>query len=393
MSTKKITAWIRPRPSKKNIRYYDVTLELGKDTLTGKRKRVTFRCDSTDRRDAEKMRTIKLAEYYTDDILIPSEKNVRQFLEEFLRNYVQNQVSPSTYKDYSENINRYLIPEFGNCRLQDLKKEQIQIRYNQWKVKSPASDKPLRAETIKHINRAFKAALNVAVEWGYLKKNPTVGVRVGKDIVTKRIEVFSTDEIRALKKAVRRTDMELPVSLLFDCVMRRGELLGLRFEDVNFDENTVAIRHSLVESADYKNPVLKDCKTDGSYRKMVVSKETMNLLKQQELKCKKICLQQGKRFTGKQHVVCKENAEPYRPNSFTSKWQDTLKKCGIRHIKLHGTRHSAISWLLSQGIPLHIVQNRAGHQDPKITLSVYSHVAKEDENRVANLLDNTLFRA
>ena len=61
--------------------------------------------------------------------------------------------------------------------------------------------------------------------------------------------------------------------------------------------------------------------------------------------------------------------------------------------KLHGTRHSAISFLLSQGVPLHIVQKRAGHQDPKITLSVYSHVAKDDERVVADKLESTIFPA
>ena len=125
---------------------------------------------------------------------------------------------------------------------------------------------------------------------------------------------------------------------------------------------------------------------------MVVSDETIRLLKRQQLLCKQICLREGRRFTGSQRVVCKQDGEPFLPKSFTRKWAETLKKHGLRHIKLHGTRHSAISWLLSQGVPLHIVQARAGHQDPKITLSVYSHVAKDDENLVADLMDKRLFK-
>ena len=78
--------------------------------------------------------------------------------------------------------------------------------------------------------------------------------------------------------------MELPVALLFDCVMRRGELLGLKFSDINFDTSTVTVRHSLVESEDSKIPVLKDCKTDESYREIVVSEYTLKLLKKQKLK-------------------------------------------------------------------------------------------------------------
>lgn len=92
-------------------------------------------------------------------------------------------------------------------------------------------------------------------------------------------------------------------------------------------------------------------------------------------------------------VICKENGEPYRPKSFTRKWAETLKKYGLRHIKLHGTRHSAISLLLSEGVPIQIAQQRAGHQDPKITLSVYSHVSKDKESLVADMLEDVLFSA
>ena len=203
--------------------------------------------------------------------------------------------------------------------------------------------------------------------------------------------MYTTEEIKKLKDVVKGTDMEVAVALLMDCIMRRGELLGLAFEDVDFEKDIVKIRHSWVESEDSKRPILKDCKTDGSFREMIVSKETMRLLKKQQVLCKTICLREGKSFTGKQRVICKKDGNPFLPKSFTAKWDKTLKKYGLRHIKLHGTRHSAISWFLSQGIPLHIVQARAGHQDPKITLSAYSHVAKDAADRVANLLDTTLF--
>lgn len=389
---KTISGSIRPRPNKDEVRYYDVILELGTDPATGKRKRVRYKCDSDDREDAENLLTMKKAEYLSGDLLMPNEMTVANFMEEYLEDYVRIQNSPATMRDYKTNIDRYIIPMFGKIKLQNLTKATIQKVYNGWRITSNASNKPLKAESIRHINRILKAALNVACDLGYIKTNPTKKIKIGKDLITTHVDVYTTEEILALKEAVKGTDMELPVALLFDCVMRRGELLGLCFEDIDFEKKTVTIQHSWVESSDSGKPVLKDCKTDGSYRKMVVSDETLRLLKRQQINCKQICLREGKRFTGKQRVVCKKDGEPYLPKSFGRKWTDTLKKYGLRHIKLHGTRHSAISWMLSQGIPLHIVQARAGHQDPNITLSVYSHVAKDDENLVADLLDEKLFK-
>lgn len=393
MSKKSITGSIRPRPSKDDVQYYTVVLELGKDPVTGKRIRASFRIDTNDKKEAENFLTMKKAEYLQGELLNPSDMTVANYLDEYLEYCESCNHSAATIRDYKEKIERYLKPVFGKKKLQELQKVHIQQVYNTWKKKSNASDKPLGAESIKHINRIFKAALNEAVERQYIKQNPAANVKIARDASTKNIDVYTVEEIRELQRAVKGTDMELPVALLFDCVMRRGELLGLRFSDIDFSTNTVAICHSLVETEDSKVCVLKDCKTEDSCREMVVSDYTMKLLKKQRAIYKANKLKYGKDFNDKEFVVCQEDGSPFQPKSFTRKWARTLEKHGLRHIKLHGTRHSAISLLLSEGIPLHIVQQRAGHKDPKITLSVYSHVAKDKQNIVAEKLENLIFSA
>lgn len=132
---------------------------------------------------------------------------------------------------------------------------------------------------------------------------------------------------------------------------------------------------------------------ESSYRKMIVSDYTISLLKRQKSIYLRNKMKYGDCFCDSKRVICKENGEPFLPKSFTRKWARTLEKYGLRHIKLHGTRHSAISLLLSEGVPIQMVQQRAGHQDPKITLSVYSHVARDKETLVAEKLNNVLFSA
>lgn len=389
----KVTGSVRPRPSKENVQYYDVVLELGKEPGSGKRIRKSFRIDTTDRQEAEDFLLMKKAEFLKGELLMPSHMTVEDYLDEYMDFCEGNNYSTATIRDYKSVIERYLKPVFGKIKLQELQKVQIQQAYNQWRKKSNASDKPLKAETVRHINRVFKAALNEAVERQYIKSNPAHKIKIAKDPTTNKLDVYTIEEIRELQRAVKGTDMELPVALLFDCVMRRGELLGLRFSDIDFDKSTVTIRHSLVESEDSKIPVLKDCKTDDSYREIVVTEHTMKLLKKQKVLYRQNKLKYGKEFIDKDFVVCQENGKPFLPKSFTRKWARTLEIHGLRHIKLHGTRHSAISLLLSEGLPLHMVQQRAGHKDPKITLAVYSHVAKDKQNIVAEKLDALLFPA
>ena len=390
-TVKTVKGSVRPRPNAENVLYYDLTLELGKDPVTGKRKRLYFKADTTDRQEAENQLMIKKVEYLQEEIVEPSKETVEQYLLRYLEN-VRRNLSPATTRDYKGVIERYLIPEFGNIKLQELTRPKVQQVYNDWKVKSNKSENPLKATTIKHINRVFKTALNSAVEDGLIKENPTRRIKIGKDIEPNHLDVYTVEEIRELQKEVKGTDMELPVALLFDCVLRRGELLGLRYSDINFERKEVTVQYTWAET-EGNRPVLKTCKTESSYRKMIVSDYTINLLKRQKSIYLRNKMKYGEKFCNSNRVICKENGEPFLPKSFTRKWARTLEKHGLRHIKLHGTRHSAISLLLSEGVPIHLVQQRAGHQDPKITLSVYSHVAKDTESVVAEKFNNVLFSA
>ena len=389
LSDKKVTGSIRPRPDLKNIRYYDVVIELGHDEF-GKRKRVYFHVPTTNRQVAENFLMEKKTEYIKGELLEPTRLTVSQFFDEYMKEHVTVKNSSASINDYQSVIDKYIKPTFGNVRLQELATKNIQKVYNQWKKKSPLSDKPLKESTIKHINRVLKAGLNVAIKWGYIKENPAKNVTISKDKNGDEIEVYTVDEIRKLRQAVKGTDMELPVALLFDCMMRRGELLGLRFSDIDWETNTVRIQSSWTEGADGK-PELGHCKTASSRRNIVVSNYTMQLLARQQLIYKSNRANYGKSFCDSDRVICKENGEPYLPKSFTHKWAKTLKKHGLRHIKLHGTRHSAITLLLSEKMPINFVQARAGHSDTKVTLGVYAHVAKDRQKDVAEKLESLIF--
>ena len=237
---KRINGSIRPRPNAEDVQYYDITLELGTDPATGKRKRMYFKVNTTDREEAENELMIKKAEYLQEKLLEPSKETVTEFMERFLEDTRRN-LSPATTRDYRQTIERYIEPLFGHMKIQELTRAKVQQVYNSLRKKSNRSDNPLSASTIKHIHRVLKCALNVAVDEGIIKENPVRKIKIGKDICSDHLEVYTVEEIRALEKAVRGTDMELPVALLFDCVMRRGELLGLSYSDIDFDKKEVTI--------------------------------------------------------------------------------------------------------------------------------------------------------
>ena len=109
-----ITGSVRPRPNSKEVKDYDIVLELGKDPFTGKRKRLYYKAETTDRKEAENMLLIKKAEYLQGEAIEPTKKTVAQFLDEYMEDYVRVNASPATINDYGKVIEKYLKPEFEN---------------------------------------------------------------------------------------------------------------------------------------------------------------------------------------------------------------------------------------------------------------------------------------
>lgn len=387
---KKISAHIRTRRRNDGSEYYHVILELGTDPLTGKRKQVYYKVEGT-REDAEKEKVIKLAEWYNESLIEPSKQKLEKFLNEFVTTYVETQ-SASTKRYYKNVFDSYIIPAFGQAELQKLTTLQIQRVYNDWMFKSsPKSDKPLAVSTVKLINRALKCALNYAVELEYIRKNPATKIKFPKNESGKKLEVYTAEELQQVLSVVIGTDLELPFALLMEGALRRGELLGLRYEDVDFDRKTISIRQALVETEDCKKPAFSNCKTSSSRRDIIVSDYTIELIRKELVKYKENKLRLGRKFKDKGLIVCQPNGEWYLPKSFSRKWTRLLEEHNLRHIKLHGLRHSVITMLMDSNVPVHVVQHRAGHADAQMTLNVYSHMSKNSEHIVSDILEQKLF--
>ena len=211
MKRKTITGSIRPRPTKDNVQYYTVVLEMGKDPNTGKRIRSCFRVDTNDKQEAEEFLLMKKAEYLQGELLMPSDMTVASYLDEYIAFCEGGDYSVATIRDYKNVAERYLKPLFGKKKLQELQKVYIQQTYNNLRKKSNASDKPLKATSIQHINRIFKAALNEAVERQYIKQNPACKIKIAKDTSTRKLDVYTVEEIQKLQKAYYRTNSHVRI--------------------------------------------------------------------------------------------------------------------------------------------------------------------------------------
>lgn len=333
------------------------------------------------------------ADLSREELILPKNKTVERFMmDEWFEGWVLDQNGDSTIKDYKETMVRYIFPTFGTIKLQDLSTIYIQRNYNRWKTKSPLSNNGLSVETIRHINRIFNAGLNKAVDLEYIKKNPLKGISIKSEKGSKHeVEVYSEEEFRQLIQAVKLTDMELSVSLLFDCMLRRGELLGLKWDSVNLDTGMLTIQRTYIESIN--GPILKEgTKSNSSSRKIKCTDHTLKLLKHERLRQLQNKIQMGDQYIDEGFVIAQPDGLPFMPKSMTQKWIRLLKNSNIRHLKLHACRNCSISFALAAGMAPHTVMKRAGHSNCKLTLEVYAKVSTDQQDVAAQIMSDSLFK-
>ncbi len=218
----------------KNGHSWQIIIEADIDPLTGKRNRIYKTVKGT-KKQAEKVMVQMLSEMNQGIFIHESTKTLEQFLLEWLDTYIKPTKSPTTTKRYVEQVEKYIIPALGKKKLQDLKSMDIQKFYNALAEKSPLSDKPLSPKSIKNIHMNFLGALGQAVKMDLIKKNPAKHVEVPK---TKKYqaEVYTLEEVQILLENVIDTNKEVPIALLVGLGLRRGEVLALRWQDVDLEK-------------------------------------------------------------------------------------------------------------------------------------------------------------
>ena len=340
----------------------------------------------TTKREAERILREMIVAIDNQKYVPNSNINVKDFMREWMDTYNRSK-SPTTLNGYRDIIEGYLIPEFGRVKLRDLTQYAIQKYYNRLYEMSPLSGKPLSAKTVKNIHVVFNSALKRAVQLDILQKNPAQYVDLER-CKKHQSDVYDVSELSQLYAALRGTDLEIPVMILLTMGLRRGELLALTFDKINFYENTVTIDQNTVQVN--AEAITKAPKTDSSVRTIDAPYLLMDLLERERDNYQRRKLLFGKDFHDTNLVVSKPNGEGIKPDSFTQKFKRFLKKHGLRHLRVHDLRHENATLMLKAGVNPKIMQKRLGHSNYSTTMDIYSHILAEQERDAVNLLESSI---
>ena len=381
------TGHIRERsPGSFELRY-----SLGTDPATGKRKIATATVRGS-RKEAEKELRRLLRSLDTGEHVDPTRMTVREWLTTWLAT-VREEVSPKTYERYSQIVNQSLAPALGNLPLVKLAPLHIQEAYNALATGGRHDGKPgpLSPQTRRHIHRVLHAALARAVEQQLITRNPAEAFRRRLPKVERpAMATLTTEEAARLFEAIRGYRIYWPVLIALTTGMRRGEILALRWHNVDLDRGTVRIVESLEQTK--AGMRFKPPKTD---RARVVTLPTFAVDELRRLRREQAehLLKLGIRQSAETLVCAREDGEPMLPTSLTHEFGKAMSRVkDLPRVRFHDLRHSHATQLLSAGIHPKIAQERLGHASITTTLDRYSHVLATMQEDAAAKLD-TAFRS
>ncbi len=315
-------------------------------------------------------------------ILVTSPRqSVRKFFTAWLV-AVQPSLRPRTHVRYEELVRLHVIPDIGSSTIASLTPQRLQRLYT---VKL----QELSPTTVNHLHAVIHKALSSAVKWGVASRNVADFVDPPR-AAPRAVTTLTSDEARALLTAAAGSRLEALYVLAVTTGMRQGEILGLRWRDVDLDHGMVQIRGSM-QALKGVGLHIAEPKTAGSRRHVMLSQRPIEALRRHRVGQAAERLRIGANWEDNDLVFANEVGRPIAAgNLLRRSFEPLLKRAGLPRIRFHDLRHTSATLLLGQGVHPKIVSEMLGHSKITTTLDLYSHVTPTMQREAVQAFDAIL---
>jgi integrase len=315
----------------------------------------------------------------------PNSIKLSEWLQIWLREYIGN-VKPSTVKSYTDHVNLNIIPYIGKTQLTKLSPAMIQSMYN-----TLQRQKGLSAKTIKNVHGVLHRALTQAQKMGYIRLNPLNAVTLPR-IEKPQIKPMEEEDLTRFLRAIKGNPYEQVFFVTVFTGLRQGEVLGLTWDCVNFEQNTLFInkQHGKVKGG--KEYVFSSLKNDKP-RMIVAADGVMGALKKQKANQQHWAEVAGEAWNNADNLVFTTELGRYLSNQTVYlAFKKVVKSLGQENVRFHDLRHTFAVNSLKAGDDIKTVQENLGHHTASFTLDVYAHVTSGMKHESANRMEQYLQR-
>ena len=361
-----------------------VVVERSPDPITGKR-RQKWVSGFVTRKEAERTLTKLLRELDTGTDLDPTRLTTGEYLTYWLETVARRRVRPTTFERYERAARVHIAPHIGGVPLVKLSPPHLAGLY------TTLSDIGLAANTLRNAHIVLHAALKSAVLWNILPRNvadvekPPRGERPA-------LTVWDAATTARFLESVKGRRLEAFYQLAIATGMRRGELLGLQWQDVDLVRGSLAVRRSLVKTKQ-GGVAFQAPKTAKGRRQIKLSAKIVGDLQAHRKRQLEERLQLGELWQDQDLVFPGPAGGPLAGETLQGDFNRVIAHADVPRIRLHDLRHTSATLMLRQGVHPKIVSERLGHATVSITLDIYSHVLPDMQAAAADAIDAALAAA
>ena len=348
---------------------------------------------ATSKLDAQRQYNAFEAEIRKGQMAYTQKFKLDEFAEVWLKDHCEKNLAPKTVQSYRNQLKYRILPALGAKPLTKITPIDIINFLNDLRSKAKRFDgkkEPLSDKVIASCFNVLSSMLTDAAHWQVIDSNPCMKVERPK-VQRKKMVLPEEENIANILKALQCEPLKykLMITLAIATGLRRGELMGLQWKDINLDTGIISVNRSVQEFK--KQFIIKAPKTVGSVRSLVVSGSVLELLKEykreQDAERAKIYeLWEMKEAW----VFTQWNGKPMNPGTSGHWWLKFLKRHQLPHMPFHGLRHISATILIAQGVPLKNVSARLGHTDIRTTANIYADALESVDRNAADKMDQYL---
>lgn len=359
---------------------YKVVVEIGK--IDGKRSRITKIVNGI-HKEAKLKEADMIREVQNNQYKKPKKITLHELSNMFIEDYCKSNLKENTTYGYTVLL-KNILSEMGNIQIENITPYTLQKFYNRL-----FNEYNYSSNTVAHYYTLLNNIFRKAVIWKFIKENPNATIDKPK-IPKKTIKFYDYNQVNKLLEALKNEPItyRAMIVLCLDSGMRREEINGLKWSDINFLTNEIAINR--VRLIVNKKEIVETPKTECSKRIIVVAEQTMNLIRElKEYQNKNRELLQDK-WLNTDYVFVTQEGKPYYPDMPSKILKRILKRYNLEKITFHQLRHTSASLLINSNADITSVSARLGHANTSTTLNIYSHALDESKKEMANKMSTIL---
>jgi integrase len=370
--------------TRRGERSWRLKFDLGRDPSTGERRIRTITVRGT-KKEAQVELTRQLAALDSGTDIEPSKATVEKYLKSWIDTAEAVAVSPRTGERYRQLIEQQIVPHLGALPLQKLRPAHVGTWHGVLLKGGGKDGHPLSARTVGHAHRVLHKALEDACRRELLARNPASIVSPPK-VAAEEMATLSAEQVRAVLAAMKDSSIYSQVVVLLATGIRRGELMGMQWGDLDLDAGKMRVERSIEKTK--AGLRVKAPKTKHGRRLITLPSSGVAVLREHRRKQLELRLALGVgRMPDDAFVFGTVEGKPRDPDRITQDWKRFAAARNLPKVTLHGLRHASASALIAAGADVITVSRRLGHANANTTLSVYAHLFGRSDEAAAEAMD------